>query len=95
MKRPRAKAPASGALVFYTIPRAAAEFGQSAKTVRRLIGQRLLPARKLGGTTVLLKADLDRFFAELPTVVSVDAALGLIIAQAQAAGNVPAIEERA
>jgi hypothetical protein len=71
-----------GRLTFYTIPAAAREFGQSPKTVRRLIGQGLLPARTLGGDTVLLKADIERFFAALPVVTSVDGALARIAARA-------------
>lgn len=62
--RPR-PATTGGHLVFYTVPGAAREFGQSPKTVRRLIEKGLLPARHLGGETVLLKADLDRFFSDI------------------------------
>jgi hypothetical protein len=84
--RPR-PATTGGHLVFYTVPGAAREFGQSPKTVRRLIEQGLLPARHLGGETVLLKADLTRFFSELPTITSVDGALARIVAKAQASGQ--------
>jgi hypothetical protein len=86
MSRAPAKA-VTGALVFFTIPRAAAEFGQSAKRVRRLVAQGLLPARRLGGEVVLLKADLERFFAALPAVTTVDGALARIAARAQASGQ--------
>lgn len=86
MSGPPAKA-ATGALVFFTIPAAAREFGQSVKTVRRLVSQGLLPARRLGDSVVLLKSDLDRFFAALPAVTSVDGALARIVAKAQANGQ--------
>jgi hypothetical protein len=75
-----------GAFVFFSIPGAAREFGQSVKTVRRLVSQGLLPARQLGGHTILLKADLDRFFASLPAVTTIDGALARVVAHAQAAG---------
>jgi hypothetical protein len=57
------------------------------KAVRRLVSQGLLPARQLGGSVVLLQADLDRFFRELPTITSVDGALARIVAKAQASGH--------
>ncbi len=96
MKRgPRPKpAGTGGHLTFYSVAGAAREFGQSPKTVRRLIAAGLLPARHLGSDTVLLKADLDRFLRELPTITSVDGALARITARAQAAGDVPAETER-
>jgi hypothetical protein len=89
MSRPPAKA-ATGALVFFTIPAAAREFDQPVKTVRRLVSQGLLPARRLGDSVILLKADLDRFFAALPVVTSVDGALAQIAARVQANGQEPA-----
>jgi len=87
MSRPPANSFTAGALVFFTIPAAAREFGQSTKSVRRLVSQGLLPARRLGNSVVLLKADLDRFFAALPAVTSVDGALARIAAKVQASGQ--------
>jgi excisionase family DNA binding protein len=91
---PRPK-PAStgGAFTIYNVSQAARELGQSRKTVDRLIAAGLLPARRLGGTVVVLKVDLERFLHELPTLTSVDAALGRIVARTQAAGDV--VEPRA
>jgi excisionase family DNA binding protein len=92
---PRATpAATNGPLTFYFVGAAAREFRQSPKTVRRLIDQGLIPARRLGGHIVLLKSDLDRFFRELPVVVSVDHALARIVAQAQAHGEAVADVER-
>jgi hypothetical protein len=64
--RGKAKRKAAGLLL--TIPGAGRELGEgfSPKTVRTLIANGLLPARQLGGKTVILRRELERFVESLP-----------------------------
>jgi hypothetical protein len=59
-----------------TIPGASRELGPgfSPKTVRRLIARGLLPARQLGGKTVILRRELEQFLEGLPAITSVQGA---------------------
>ena len=86
MSGPSAKAgSAPGALVILSLPAAARELGIPTKAVRRLVGQGLLPARQLGGQTVILKAELTRYLDSLPALTTLDGALARAVAKAQAA----------
>jgi excisionase family DNA binding protein len=80
-------APAQAGGLVLTIPRVARELGLSVKTIRRLIGDGLLPARRLGGKTIILRGELERFLANLPTITSLDRALAQASAQDRANGR--------
>ena len=63
------------------------ELGLSPKTTREWITKKWLPSRQLGGRTVIVRAELERFIAGLPPVTSVDGALARLDAIARAAGR--------
>jgi len=85
-KKPRRPSNLPPGLVL-SVPRAGRELGVSRKTIDRLISQGLLPARRLGGKTVILRRELEQFLAGLPVIATVDAALTRAAAHDRANGR--------
>jgi excisionase family DNA binding protein len=71
-------------LVILSVSAAARELGLPVKAVRRLVSQGLLPARMLGGHTVILKRELEQHLAALPAITTLDGALARAMAKAEA-----------
>jgi hypothetical protein len=61
--------------------------GFSPKTVRTLIAKGFLPARQLGGKTVILRRELEQFVDRLPAISSVEGALARGATHDRAAGR--------
>jgi excisionase family DNA binding protein len=64
--RARARRPATAAPLAYRVNDAAAAIGISRSKVWDLIAQGQLPARKLVGSTIILRADLETYLSALP-----------------------------
>ncbi len=86
-RQARASRPPRPPGLVLSIPTCARELGYSPKKTRRLIGDGLLPARRLGGKVVVLRAELERFLAELPAITTVDSALARAAAHDRGAGR--------
>jgi len=85
--RRRGKGKPKPAGLLLTVAGAARALGVSPKAARRMIGKGLLPARSLGGRTVIIRAELEQFVARLPTVSSPEGALARATTFDHAAGR--------
>ena len=63
--------------------------GVSPKVARTWIARGFLPARRLGGKTVVLRRELEQWVDGLPALASVDGALARVATAARAAGRPP------